>query len=58
MRDKQLITILKNELDKKAKIFMHLNLAVTEIKIKKKLALFTQIGGGGRGGFNRGKRAN
>ena len=38
-RDKQLITILKNELDKKAERLMHMNLAVTEITIKKKLAL-------------------
>ena len=38
-RDKQLITILKNELDKKAERLMHMNLVVTEITIKKKLAL-------------------
>ena len=42
MRDKQLITILKNEVDKKA---MHLNLAVTEITINKKLALLDQYFG-------------
>ena len=38
-RDKQLITVLKNELDKKGERLMHRNLVVTEITIKKKLAL-------------------
>ena len=36
-RDKQLITILKNELDKKAETLMHMNLVVTEITIKTNL---------------------
>ena len=38
-RDKQLITILKNEPEKKAERLMHMNLVVTEITIKKKLVL-------------------
>ena len=38
-RDKQFITVLKNELDKKAERLMHMNLVLTEITIKKKLAL-------------------
>ena len=38
-RDRQRITILKNELDRKAERLVHMNLVVTEITIKKKLAL-------------------
>ena len=43
-RDKQLIAILKNELDKKAERLMHMNLVVHELSChknhtKKKLAL-------------------
>ena len=40
-RDKQLITILKNKLDKKAEI--HMNLVVTEITIKRNLHFWTDI---------------
>ena len=39
-KDKQLITILKNELVKKAERQMHMSLVVTEITIKKKLAFY------------------
>ena len=38
-RDKQLITILKNKLDKKAEGLMHMNLVVTKITTKKLVLL-------------------
>ena len=38
-KDKQLITILKNELDIKAERLIHMSLVVTEITIKKELVL-------------------
>ena len=42
-RDKQLITILKNKLDKKAERLMDMNLIVTEITIKRNLHCWTNI---------------
>ena len=42
-RDKQLITTLKNKLDKKAERLMRMNLVVTEITIKRDLHFWTDI---------------
>ena len=44
-RDKQLITISKNELNRKTDRLMHMNLVVTENTMKKKLALFQFLRG-------------
>ena len=42
-RDKQLITILKNKLDKKAEKLMHMSLVVTEITIKRNMHFWSDI---------------